>query len=169
MAMKILIAYYSRTGNTRRVAEALAEVLRSGQEPGVEVVLEEIIDRKSRKGLMGFLGGGLDATFKSATDIEPPGNNPGDFDLVVVGTPVWAWTAAPAALTYCRRRCRGAARRAAFFCTMGSSGDRGTFSAMQEAVGDDPVATLALKDRQVKKAESPAALVEGFAGRLLNE
>ena len=42
--MKILIAYYSKTGNTERVAKDLASQL------GAD--LEKVIDRKNRKGIL---------------------------------------------------------------------------------------------------------------------
>ncbi len=45
--MKVLIVYYSRSGQTRNIAEVIAKKL------GAE--LEEIVDHRNRKGLLGFL------------------------------------------------------------------------------------------------------------------
>ena len=40
--MKILVAYYSRTGTTRKVAETIAGILKCD--------IEEVLDKKSRFG-----------------------------------------------------------------------------------------------------------------------
>lgn len=47
---KIMIVYYSRTGNTHKVAEDMASRLGAGT--------ERLIDRKNRKGLLGYIKSG---------------------------------------------------------------------------------------------------------------
>ena len=54
--MRVLVVYYSRTGNTRFVAEAVAQSL--------EADIEEIKDGKNRMGIFGFLRCGYEAIFK---------------------------------------------------------------------------------------------------------
>jgi len=49
-----LVAFHSRTGNTRKVAEAMSNILESD--------IEEILDTKNRAGIFGFLMAGMDAT-----------------------------------------------------------------------------------------------------------
>ena len=90
--MKSLVVYYSRTGNTKFVAEEIAA------EIGADI--EEIVDLKSRAGTMGWLSAGRDATINRQTKIAETKRNPADYDLVVVGSPVWAWSpSAPSELT----------------------------------------------------------------------
>ena len=55
--MKVLVVYYSRTGNTKFVAEAIAQSL--------EADIEEIKDKKNRMGVFGFLRCGYEAIFKT--------------------------------------------------------------------------------------------------------
>ncbi|HEY9757741.1 MAG TPA: flavodoxin [Oculatellaceae cyanobacterium] len=90
--MKSLVVYYSRTGKTRWVAETIAATLCAD--------LEEVVDLKKRSGPIGWIGGGKDATRKSLTEITPAKRNPADYELVVVGTPIWAWSPTPAIRTY---------------------------------------------------------------------
>lgn len=78
--MKTLVAYYSRTGTTRRVGEAISELLKCD--------IENIVDKKSRAGVLGYLAAGRDATMKRLTEIESPKFDPATYDLVVVGTPI---------------------------------------------------------------------------------
>ena len=77
--MKILVAYYSRNGHTKKVAEIIADTLNAD--------IDEIKDKKSRKGIIGFLIAGYDATRGKATDINFS-KNPADYDVVILGGPV---------------------------------------------------------------------------------
>lgn len=90
--MKNLIVYYSRTGNTEKVAEEINEIL--------EGEMEEIIDRKNRNGFFGFLIGGFDAFREKETDINPISHDLSKFDRVIIGTPIWAGKMVPAVRTF---------------------------------------------------------------------
>ena len=85
--MKTLVAYYSRTGHTKFIAEKIAQQL------GADLC--EIIDKKNREGKLGFLGGGNDALREKLTDIEVSKPIEG-YDFVIIGSPVWAGKIAPA-------------------------------------------------------------------------
>lgn len=78
---RTLVVYYSRTGNTRAMAEMISASL------GSEI--EELIDETNRDGILGYIKAGMDASRKKTTPIAEPKHNPADFDLVIVGTPVW--------------------------------------------------------------------------------
>jgi flavodoxin len=85
--MKTLVAYYSRTGHTKFISEKIAQLL------GADLC--EIIDKKKREGKLGFLSGGNDALREKLTDIEVSKQVEG-YDLVIIGTPVWAGKITPA-------------------------------------------------------------------------
>jgi flavodoxin len=123
--MKSLVVYYSRTGTTKKVAEIIAQK--------IDADIEEIIDKKSRKGVLGFLSGGKDAVTKAATSIEEPKKNPDDYDIVVIGTPVWAGTMAPAIRTYLNIR---KIKKSAFFYTSGSGKGSRVFADMLDLIVD---------------------------------
>lgn len=80
--MKSLIVYYSRTGNNETLAKILQEKL------GCEI--EKIEEYINRKGVLGFLRSGMQATFKKMSEIKPIKKDPKDYDLVVVVSPIWA-------------------------------------------------------------------------------
>ncbi len=80
--MNILVAYYSRSGTTSRVAQELATVL------GADI--EEIQDTVSRSGPLGYLRSGFQAFSKKLAVIRPFAHPCADYDVVVIGTPVWA-------------------------------------------------------------------------------
>ena len=81
---KVLCLYYSRTGHTRRAIKEIAEALNA------EVV--SIGDGVDRSGWRGYLRSGRDA-MRHATHPPIPYETElplGDYDLVILGTPVWA-------------------------------------------------------------------------------
>ncbi|MEW6222484.1 MAG: flavodoxin [Candidatus Hadarchaeota archaeon] len=109
--MKILVAYYSRTGTTKKVGETIAKHLNADS--------DEIIDLKKRLGLrpIRWLAAGMDAKREKLTKIEVK-KNPEKYDLVVVGTPAWANNIAPAVRTYLTNH-NWAKKKVGIFCTAG--------------------------------------------------
>jgi len=163
--MRVLIAYYSRTGVTRAAAGAIASALRLAG--AAEVDVEEVVDTKCRKGPLGYLGAGKDASLRRRTVISPPASNPGDYDVLVLGTPVWAFTLAAAMRTYCTEHGKDAAK-VALFCTMGGSGDERTFKHAEDILGKVAVARLSLLERHVKDSDEQEFLakVRQFAEKI---
>jgi flavodoxin len=153
--MKSLVICYSRTGNTRKVAAAIAAAL------GAD--LEEIREPKDRSGALGFLGAGRDATFKRSTPIEALARDPAGYDLVVVGTPVWAFTMASPVRTFLLENA-GKLKSVAFFCTAGGNGQERTFRQMEELAGKKPLAALTLLEKELKA--DFGAKVKAFAAAL---
>lgn len=85
--MKTIVAYYSRTGHTKFIAEKIAQQL------GADLC--EVVDKKNREGRIGFLGGGSDALREKTTEIEAS-KKIEEYDFIVIGTPVWAGKITPA-------------------------------------------------------------------------
>lgn len=142
--MKTLVVFYSRTGITRKVAESIKETLKCD--------LEELVDLKDRKGPIGFVVSCKDGFMKKLADIKQVQKDPGDYDLIVLGTPVWAGTMSCAMRTFLRQQ-KDKFKSAAFFCTTGGSGISSTFKHMEKECGKTPLATLGLKTAQVKKGK----------------
>ena len=105
--MKSLVVYYSRTGNARFVAETIAA------EVGADI--EEVVDLKKRSGVLGYLSGGSDARRGKETEIAPTTKLPAIYDLIIVGTPVWAGRPTPAILTYLKKNDLSEKKVALFF------------------------------------------------------
>ncbi len=166
--MSILIAWYSRTGRTTRAAEAIRDALESA---GVsDVGLEELIDKTNRAGAVGWVSGGRDATLKRPGTIEPVQSDVASYDLVVIGTPVWAFTMAPAVCAFCTDH-GSPDQRVAFVATMGGSGDAGAYRDMEKLCGSAPVATLSLIDKAIDRGDEEQFLakVTDFAAKLVAE
>lgn len=93
--MKKLVIYYSLDGNTTFVAKAMAEAV------GADVLELKLKDEKLYSGtLKKYFLGGRDAVKKNKPALLPFDKNPFDYDCLLIGTPVWAWTYAPALASF---------------------------------------------------------------------
>ena len=110
--MKSLVVYYTRSGNARFVAETVAAQL------GAD--MEEVIDLKKRSGILGWLSGGRDAKQGKETEISPTTKSPANYDLIIVGTPIWAGKPTPAINTYLKKNDHSGKKVAAFFSQGGT-------------------------------------------------
>ena len=122
--MRTLVAYYSRTGNTKFVAEKIAEYLKAD--------LCEVVDKKGRKGKFIILTGGYAAIKEKLTEIEVT-KNVEDFDLVIIGSPVWANKMTPAIRTFIVNN-DFSEKDVAFFVTMDSDNPEKALLSIKEAV-----------------------------------
>jgi flavodoxin len=156
--MKALIVFYSRTGNTRKAAEVIAAACGGD--------LEEVVEVGGRRtGVIGWLRAGRDAMKKKRVAIEAPRKAADDYDVVFVGSPVWGWTLAPAIRSYLEAADIGS-RPIALFCTMGGSGDSGTFAAMRDLV---PSAKVVGELAVTKQELGDAAALRARAAAWVNE
>ena len=128
---KILMVYYSRTGTTEKVAKEIAARLRAD--------IETLVDQKDRSGVFGALGGGKDATFSKLTELGPLQKDPADYDLVIMGTPIWAGTMTPAIRTYISQHGK-VIKKYAFFTTAGGDQPQLFLERMEKTVGSPAVA-----------------------------
>lgn len=138
---KTLVVFYSRTGTTKKVAEAISNILKCD--------VEEVFDTKNRAGIFGFLSAGWDATFKRLTVIEEIKFNPGSYDIVIIGTPIWNSRISTPIRTYISQY-KEEFKNVAFFCTYRSSGSERVFKDMESLCGKSPLALLGLKMEEVR-------------------
>lgn len=154
--MNALVVFYSRSGNTRRLARWIAA--------GLEATLEEIGEDDDRRGFFGYLRSGNQAFFHRRVPIHPPRHDPRRYDLVVIGTPVWRMSMSSPVRTYVEQYA-GRLSNVAFFCTMDRFGAKRVFRQMQRACGVAPQATLARTVRDLQVAELPQ-VVASFVAQL---
>jgi menaquinone-dependent protoporphyrinogen IX oxidase len=87
--MKSLVVYYSLTGKTRLVAQAIAEALNA--------TLVEIKETKPRKpGVFLYLAGGSAAFLNRGSKIEPIDIDLGQYERIFIGSPMWSYRPVPA-------------------------------------------------------------------------
>jgi flavodoxin len=140
--MKTLVVYYSRTGLTKKIATLISTKLKAD--------LDEIIDKKDRSGAMGYMRAGKDAMKNELTSITFT-YDPKDYDIILIGGPVWAWTVSPAVRTYLDKNADVLKiKTVAFFATQSSDGAEKKFAAMESVLGMKPVATLVINGKDFR-------------------
>ena len=128
MNNNILIVYYSLTGNTRFIAETIQEILKADIQE-----IKPIKDVKP-KGAMKYFWGGYKATMKKKPSLEPVENDPKDYDMIIIGTPVWAWTIAPPIRSFLANYNLSNKKVGFWCCHAGSPG--GTLKTMEKCAPD---------------------------------
>ena len=141
-SMKILVIFYSRSGKTKKIAEAISEILKCDN--------EEIFDIKNREGIVGFLSAGTDANLRRLTAIKEIKNNPSLYDLVIIGTPIWSSNISAPIRTYLFLH-KEEFKKVAFFCTRLGSDAEKVFADMKNLSQKIPIALLALTSREVAR------------------
>ncbi len=135
-----LVVYYSLTGHTRQIAEAIA----AAHEADLEVI-EDTFNRdtglgRPRSAIEGLLG--------LRSSITPPKHDPSEYDLVVVGTPVWSARLSSPVRAYLNQQ-RASLERVAFFCTQGGIGGKWALQNMATVCGQRPIARMIISESQL--------------------
>ena len=138
---KTLVVYYSLTNHTHKIANLIAQ--------GVGANIERILDVQSREGALGYLRSGRESMLKRPGEIQPAKEDPADYDLTILGAPVWSWNLSPPMRGYVMAQ-KDKFKRVAFFCTEGGSGGTRLFRQLQTLCGKTPVATLEVTEGELK-------------------
>ncbi len=140
--MKILVVFFSRSGRTRRVAEMIA------RQAGAD--LEAIAPRQGYGGFFGFFRAGSQAVRRRTPAINRLQKNVTAYDLVVLGTPIWAGHISSPLRTAIVEQ-KDKIKRYAIFCTAGNAEPQSVLNDVQEAIGFTPVAVAVFTAREVSR------------------
>ena len=110
----ILCIYYTRTGKTRYAMQDIARAL--------DAELVEIDDGQPRFGWRGYIRAGMEAMRKGTHPLQPyqTEKNLEDYQLVILGTPVWAGRCSSVIRALLKRRGLEM-RRVGYILTRGSA------------------------------------------------
>ncbi len=145
--MKTAIVYYSMHGNVRYVAEKTAREL------GADLI--ELIPVKAYpdKGAMQFIWGGSAVTFKKKPELEPYKFNVADYELVIIGTPVWASNFTPPLRTFFENNDLTGKKIAAIVTSAGGDSAKCLEAIKTAAKTDSLAAVLSLIDPKTSPSE----------------
>jgi len=135
-----LVVYYSLTGHTRQIAEAIAAAF--------DADLEVIEDTFNRDTGLGRFRSAIESLLGLPSSITPPKNDLSKYDLVVVGTPVWAARLSSPVRAYLSQQ-RASLGRVAFFCTQAGIGGKWALQNMAKVSGQWPIACMIISERQL--------------------
>lgn len=112
MKEKILIVYYSFEGNCDWVAKQIQEFT------GGDLLELKPMDGKKPTGFNKFLWGGRQVVMGEKPELEKISVNFEQYDLIILGTPVWAWSPTPVVNSFLSQK-PFLNREIALFCCSG--------------------------------------------------
>lgn len=148
--MKTLLVYYSRTNTTRKIAEEIQSKLNCD--------IEEVSDDTNYSGAIGFLKGGFKATTGKESNLNEITKNPADYDLVIIGTPVWSSNMATPIYTYLEKYHKDM-KNVACFCTCKGGGYDKALDNMAKVSRKEPLSTMYLTSKDI---ENPGEKINNF-------
>lgn len=114
--MRSLVVYYSYDGHSTFVANELAKTLNA------PIFRIETLDEKRRTGLAKYVWGGKMVFSKQYPRLKPFNLDISQYDLIVLGGPVWAGSPAPPLLSFLRETEIRGKQLALFLCHAGGLG-----------------------------------------------
>lgn len=160
--MKSLIVFYSQSGNTRFAAQQIAA------QTGADVL--EIAPREAYpdKGFQKYFWGGKSAVMGDTPELLPYDVNLDDYDMVILGTPVWASNITPPLRTFvCNHRDVLAAKKLALFvCFSGGGADKAVAKFKTLMNMDSLQTTLVLVDPKDRSKPQHQAQILQFGEEL---
>ncbi len=139
--MKTLVAYYSRDGSTRKVAQSLAHEISAAD-------IEELGAVERYEGFLGYFKAGYDSWKGRLPAIAPVRCSPAAYDFVVIGAPLWAGHAATPIRSYLKDH-QGEFKRTAVFVTHGGSSPVRALKEISELAGQTPVAKMSVRTKAI--------------------
>lgn len=153
--MKKLVIYYSFEGNTRFIAENISKAT------GADIAeLKPVSDIKNTK-FTKYLWGGRQVVTGKKPEIEELAVDFAEYDLVFIGTPVWAFSFAPALNTFFSKHGIRGKKIALFCCDGGTKGK--TFENMRERLKENNIIGEIEFSEPIKNVEEKAEAAREWA------
>ena len=160
--MRSLVVFYSMDGNTRLIAHAIADAV------GADILELRIKDkgRARPKGFMRYLWAGQAVFMKSLPELESLDKDAGDYDVLFIGSPVWAGTYAPPVRSFLEKVSLSGKDIGLFCCYGGGKGK--VFENMRSALsGNNIVGEIACRDPLKRAPEKSVALAVEWARSII--
>lgn len=154
---RVLVVYYSLTEHTHQVAQAIASTCGAD----IERITDMAGPRSRPSGMVWLV---VQALFRRTVPIQPRRHEPADYDLVILGTPVWAGSMTPAVRAYIEQA-PGQIKQLATFCTEGGANGERALKQVADLVGLPARAQLIVTEAELKSG-AYATRVRDFVGKL---
>lgn len=159
--MKTAVIYYSMSGNTEQTAEKIA------RQTGADLIRIEPVKEYPSKGFKKFLWGGKSAVMGDTPALQPYRFD-GDYDTIVIGTPLWAGTMAPPIKSFINENREKLSGKSisAFICCAGGGAEK-AFEKIKAEVGTDTLsAQMILINPKEKPSDENEAKIKAFCDKL---
>jgi len=159
MTDKILIVYYSLTGNTKLIAETIKDAI-NADILALKPVKELNPNKASR-----FMWGGMQSTMKKKPELEPIEIDPLEYDLIFLGTPTWAWNFSPPIRSFINMYDLKGKKLAIWSCSAGHT-EKPVIN-LKKIFGDSIIGDLRLIEPKSKDTEEQIAKTIEWAKKIV--
>ena len=164
--MKTAIVYYSMSGNTKYVADKIADGIKNSGE--VDIIRIEPKKAYPDKGAKKFFWGGKSAVMGETPALQPYEFNLEKYDRIIFGTPVWASTFVPPLKTFINENPGIKDKEIAVFTCFSGGGADKAIEKMKKYIGIEKFeAELILIDPKDKVKEEDDEKIAEFCSMLM--
>ena len=156
--MKTAIIFYSYDGNCTFAARQIGKLLNA------DIVQVQTVDEKKRRGFFKILWGGMQVVLKKLPALKPIDFDAAAYDLIILGSPVWASSPAPAMKAFLSQTKISGKKLALFMCHAGGMGD--AMNKFKNLLTDNTIVSMVDFNNPVKNAENTTQQIENWAKTL---
>ena len=127
--MKTAIVYYSMSGNTKYVADKIAEKI------DADIIRIEPVKAYPDQGAKKFIWGGKSAVMGETPALQPYEFSAEKYERIILGTPVWASTFAPPIRTFLKENSDIHGKKIAVFTCFSGGGADKAIEKMKKYIG----------------------------------
>lgn len=149
--MKTLIIYYSHSGNTKKLGDFIAARLSADK--------THIEEQHQNAKLFTMLRLIFQVLLNKPSRISPLDLKPAQYDLVILGTPVWMKRLSSPMRALINQE-KSNLKKVAFFCTEHIAGGSAVFEIMSKLSGKKPIATLEMTQNEMINLDNNQKLSE---------
>ena len=158
--MKTAVVFYSLDGNCAFTAKHISSLLNA------DLVQIHTVDQKKRRGLFKILWGVWQVMRGKMPALLPVDFDATDYDLIIIGTPVWAGSPAPAMKVFLSQTKIEGKKIALYACHAGDKGK--TMDILKDTLKDNTVISEKDFDDAVKHAEKTIAQIEEWVKEVVS-
>ena len=158
--MKTAVVFFSLEGNTKFVAEKMAQHL------GADFIQLMPVQEYPTGNVSKYFWGGKSAVFKEHPKLEPYRFHAEQYDLVIIGSPIWASTYAPPLRTFLRENDLQNKKIAIFACCSGGTADKYFAQVKEETKVSEVMATAKFIDPLKNVGEELDRAINEFCEKL---
>lgn len=163
--MKAIVVYYSLEGNTEYVANLINKYT------GADVLKLDPIKEYPQGNVKKYLWGGKSVVFGETPKLAEYDFKPENYDVIIIGTPIWADSYAPPIKTFIAENDLSNKKVAIFACHTLGSADKCFDKLYRELLNSEIVARLSLKNPGENPSKQNEQKIEEFCIRtkLINQ
>lgn len=154
--MKAIVVYFSLEGNTQYTAEKIKEYT------GAELLRLNPVKAYPEGNFKKYFWCGKSATFGEKPKLEPYHFSADNYDVVIIGTPVWAGTLTPPVRTFISENNLSGKKVALFACNSGGSADKCFNQIKKELNNCEVAAVMELANPGVNRQKENEIKIEEF-------